>query len=216
MLIGCYTVHLYCDGCERNHDFRGPDEYTGRTEASCIRQAKRAVCREGCELCGQCLEVERDRLAAENAAMREALCAVWNDVAGDVGGEPHLISAAALYRVRAALRISDGGPIAAELLARTPPRTGEPDARTDDNTRRERRMMMEETTRDWLEYFEQSKAAGDLRNIFWKMHEICGLPEGVDGNDPRVIAALEELRKANAGCGNPGARTPPRTGEPDG
>jgi hypothetical protein len=55
------------------------------------------------------LDAER----ANVAELEAALCAVWNDVAGDVGGEPHLIQPGPLYRVRKALHISDGGPFAA-------------------------------------------------------------------------------------------------------
>ena len=65
-------------------------------------------------------------------------------------------------------------------------------------------MVLDEVTNEWLEFYEQNKAAGTLRGIFWKMHEILGVPGGVDGGDPRVIAALEEIRKVNAGCGDPG------------
>lgn len=43
------------------------------------------------------------RLAARVAELEAALRAIWGDVAGDVGGEPHLIGPGPLYRVRAAL-----------------------------------------------------------------------------------------------------------------
>jgi hypothetical protein len=65
-------------------------------------------------------------------------------------------------------------------------------------------MVLDEVTREWLEHFEKCKANNDIRGIFWKMHELLGAPEGVDANDPRVSAALAELKKANAGCGDPG------------
>ena len=54
-------------------------------------------------------------LVAHCVAMEAALCAVWNDVAGDVGGESHVISAGALYRVRKALDISNGGVFATPI-----------------------------------------------------------------------------------------------------
>lgn len=54
MIVGCYSMHLYCDtgndepgmpgdnGNPTPHDYRdeGNAEFTGRTEADCIRQAK--------------------------------------------------------------------------------------------------------------------------------------------------------------------------------
>jgi hypothetical protein len=58
-------------------------------------------------------------------------------------------------------------------------------------------------TDEWVEYFEQCKAVNDIRSIFWKMHDLHGPPDGVDAEDPRVKSALEEIRKANAGCGCP-------------
>jgi len=56
MIVGCYTLDLYCD-CERVNDttgqcgcgvrhlaydyFRVVSQYTGRNERECLRQAKR-------------------------------------------------------------------------------------------------------------------------------------------------------------------------------
>lgn len=55
--------------------------------------------------------------------------------------------------------------------------------------------VIRETTADWLACFSDAKAAGDelADSIFWRLALHC-LPEGVDGNDPRVAAALEEIR----------------------
>jgi hypothetical protein len=64
-------------------------------------------------------------------------------------------------------------------------------------------MELEEAvTTEWLEFYEQCKEANDLRGPFWKMHDILGPPEGVATSDPRVTAALAEIKKANAGCGD--------------
>lgn len=69
MIVGCYDLQLYCDGigCQTMNTATSPpylideaahDEFTGRTEADCLRQAKqhgwtfyrrRQACR-----CGRC------------------------------------------------------------------------------------------------------------------------------------------------------------------
>lgn len=45
MRVGCYTLHIYCqvEGCERNdyHSPSRPGEYTGRTQAECLREARK-------------------------------------------------------------------------------------------------------------------------------------------------------------------------------
>lgn len=49
-------------------------------------------------------------------------------------------------------------------------------------------------TDDWIETYEADKASGKLgRSIFWKL-AVDELPNGVDPNDPRVVAAIEHLR----------------------
>lgn len=51
---------------------------------------------------------------------------------------------------------------------------------------------------EWLEFFEQQKAEGDhnFKSIFWRLAQTI-LPEGVDREDPRVIAAIEHIKKVN-------------------
>ncbi len=54
-----------------------------------------------------------------------------------------------------------------------------------------------EITADWLECFNDSKARGEnlADSIFWRL-ALHGLPEAVDGGDPRVQAVLAEIRAA--------------------
>lgn len=43
MLVGCYTLHLYCDirGCSKNSDtgYHCPAQYTGETMTECVKAA---------------------------------------------------------------------------------------------------------------------------------------------------------------------------------
>lgn len=40
MIVGCYTLDLYCDKENDAHEFNEfPHQFTGRTKSSCIRQA---------------------------------------------------------------------------------------------------------------------------------------------------------------------------------
>lgn len=57
-------------------------------------------------------------------------------------------------------------------------------------------MTEPDLTDEWLDVFEQGKQEGDLTGIFFRL-VIYQLPLGVDAEDPRVIAAIEEIRKAN-------------------
>lgn len=51
MIVGCYSVDLYCDNEDRTGDKRckrrngplryGSDQYTGETEGECLRQARK-------------------------------------------------------------------------------------------------------------------------------------------------------------------------------
>lgn len=49
MIVGCYSVDLYCDGreggidpvCRVGYGYAGPPVYTGETEGECLRQARR-------------------------------------------------------------------------------------------------------------------------------------------------------------------------------
>jgi hypothetical protein len=41
VIVGCYTVDLYCDGCNLGYGHRRGSQYTGQTEAECLRQARR-------------------------------------------------------------------------------------------------------------------------------------------------------------------------------
>ena len=41
-LVGCYSLDLYCDkNKSAAHQFTMPRQYAGRTEAECIRRARR-------------------------------------------------------------------------------------------------------------------------------------------------------------------------------
>lgn len=55
--------------------------------------------------------------------------------------------------------------------------------------------VVRETTQDWLDCFESSRARGEnlADSIFWRL-ALYTLPECVDPDDPRVKAALEEIR----------------------
>lgn len=47
MIVGCYSVDLYCEnaeqhvnGCRVGWGFHGPPNYTGNTESECLRSAR--------------------------------------------------------------------------------------------------------------------------------------------------------------------------------
>ena len=62
MIVGCYTLNLYCDvpGCTYNNRGRGyePDEFTGVTGGECRKAARKAGWRlwlvEGNACCPEC------------------------------------------------------------------------------------------------------------------------------------------------------------------
>lgn len=55
---------------------------------------------------------------------------------------------------------------------------------------------MNELTKDWLQLFNEDKAKGTLaKSIFWRLATF-DLPEGVDPDNPEVIAAIEDIRQA--------------------
>lgn len=57
--------------------------------------------------------------------------------------------------------------------------------------------VLDEVTHEWLEFFDKEKQNPEnLRRIFWRLAPSF-LPEGVDPNDTRVQAALEQIGKAN-------------------
>jgi len=49
-------------------------------------------------------------------------------------------------------------------------------------------------TDDWIECFDEAKANGNLSSIFFRL-ALHTLPEGVDGDDPRVVSAINEIRE---------------------
>lgn len=52
-------------------------------------------------------------------------------------------------------------------------------------------------TEEWVEFYEkQKKDPENLKSIFWRL-ALHFLPEGVDPNDPRVLAALDRIREVN-------------------
>lgn len=59
-------------------------------------------------------------------------------------------------------------------------------------------MIMESVTQEWLECFKESKENGGLTSVFFRLTPIIGLPEGVDPENPEVIAAIEDIKIANA------------------
>jgi hypothetical protein len=38
-MVGCYSLHLYCEVCKHPNDTRG--EYTGNNYSACVRAARR-------------------------------------------------------------------------------------------------------------------------------------------------------------------------------
>jgi hypothetical protein len=60
MIVGCYTLDLYCDKNNPDHDyFEFPHQFTGRSLASCIRQAKSKGWSVGKEkaICPKCKKI---------------------------------------------------------------------------------------------------------------------------------------------------------------
>ncbi len=61
MIVGCYSMDLYCDGPHEPWEIscKFPDKYTGRTLASCRRQAVRdgwRFSRDNRVLCPECVK----------------------------------------------------------------------------------------------------------------------------------------------------------------
>jgi hypothetical protein len=56
---------------------------------------------------------------------------------------------------------------------------------------------MDSLTQEWLECYRDDKANGEnpADHIFWRL-ALDVLPEGVNPNDPQVIAAIAEIRTA--------------------
>lgn len=47
MIVGCYTVDLYCENaegvqatCSVGYGYKGPPQYVGQTEGECLRAAR--------------------------------------------------------------------------------------------------------------------------------------------------------------------------------
>lgn len=56
---------------------------------------------------------------------------------------------------------------------------------------------MNELTKDWLQLFNEDKAEGALgKSIFWRLAAEVELPEGVDPDNPEVMAAIGDIRLA--------------------
>lgn len=60
MMVGCYTLDLYCDRDSLRHKYgEFPHQYTGKTESSCRRQARldgwRLNLRTGTDICPACV-----------------------------------------------------------------------------------------------------------------------------------------------------------------
>jgi len=57
-------------------------------------------------------------------------------------------------------------------------------------------MLMEDITEEWLEVFENAKAAGEdlSASAFFRL-SVTHLPLGVNGDDPRVKAAIAEIER---------------------
>ncbi len=60
------------------------------------------------------------------------------------------------------------------------------------------KCAIKELTDEWVEQFEQDVIAGkDLsKDVFWRLAIVCGLPNGVDENDPRVVVALAKIAES--------------------
>lgn len=58
--------------------------------------------------------------------------------------------------------------------------------------------ITDSVTNEWLEVFEQDKDKPEelRKSIFWRL-ALTHLPEGVNASDPRVIQAIETIKKAN-------------------
>lgn len=52
-------------------------------------------------------------------------------------------------------------------------------------------------TDEWMELYDADMASGmNPENSFWYRMALSVLPEGVDDSDPRVVAALANIRRA--------------------
>lgn len=67
MIVGCYTLHLYCDferdgkhGGVETYKIGWPAEFTGKTESECLKEARKAGWRifkaEGKAKCPRCVK----------------------------------------------------------------------------------------------------------------------------------------------------------------
>lgn len=65
MIVGCYSIDLYCDG-EYSHDYdEGKADFADKNESRCYRQARRAGwiinTREQKAYCPNCTKLRRSR-----------------------------------------------------------------------------------------------------------------------------------------------------------
>lgn len=68
MIVGCYSLDLYCDtghrkdGTTEEYNLADPGQFTGQTEGDCKRDARRAgwlFRRDGTVYCRECVKTGR-------------------------------------------------------------------------------------------------------------------------------------------------------------
>lgn len=64
MIVGCYSLHLYCDFDRHEKDTHTfPHEFTGRTEGECFKDARskgwKIYPKDDKAKCPRCVELER-------------------------------------------------------------------------------------------------------------------------------------------------------------
>jgi len=69
MIVGCFTLDLYCDteGCRHNDEGKGcqePDSYVRRTRAECNRAARKDGWKiwKGKVICSKCVEAKKGKI----------------------------------------------------------------------------------------------------------------------------------------------------------
>jgi hypothetical protein len=57
-------------------------------------------------------------------------------------------------------------------------------------------MVFDELTDEWMEVYDNSVKSGEdfKKSIWWRL-SVDTLPLGVDPEDPRVVAALQDIKK---------------------
>jgi hypothetical protein len=73
MIVGCYSVDLYCDYENMNHFWHScPPQFTGETEAECLRDARRCGWRFSrgkrprLAKCPECVKAKINKVGAQS------------------------------------------------------------------------------------------------------------------------------------------------------